>query len=65
MRGVALPEYLEVTIQSVDSLGRGVAFLPDGSIVVVEGGLPGQRVKAKVKFATLVMGRRVIIATRV
>ena len=61
---MALPEYLEVTVESMDSLGRGVAFLPDGSIVIVEGALPGQKVRAKVKFATLVAGRRVIITTR-
>ncbi|MCI4411771.1 MAG: TRAM domain-containing protein [Thiotrichales bacterium] len=58
-------EFVEVTITSFDSLGRGVGHLADGTIVVVNGAKVGETVKAKVKFKTIIQGRKIIVADKV
>jgi len=58
-------EFVEVTVTSLDSLGRGVGHLPDGTIVVVNGAKVGETVKAKVKFKTIIQGRKVIVSDKV
>jgi len=57
-------EIIEVTISSFDSLGRGVGYLSDGTVVVVNGAKVGETVKAKVKFKTIIQGRRVIVCDK-
>jgi predicted RNA-binding protein with TRAM domain len=57
-------EFVEVTITSIDSLGRGVGHLADGTVVVVNGAKVGETVKAKVKFKTIIQGRKIIVADR-
>jgi len=42
-------EIIEVAIRDLASTGNGVARLPDGMTVFVEGALPGSRVKASVQ----------------
>ena len=65
MNKVSQPnETIEVTITSFDSLGRGIGHLPDGTIVVVNGAKVGETVKAKVKFKTIIQGRRVIVCDK-
>jgi len=58
-------EIVEVTVTSMDTLGRGVGQLPDGTIVVVSNARIGETVKAKVKFKTIIQGRRLVVAERV
>lgn len=58
-------EIVEVSIISFDSLGRGVGKLKDGTIVIVNGAKIGETVKAKVKFKTVMGGRKVLVCDKI